>query len=521
MPDMSIPTIIHFTIPERPSEHQLRNIETARALHPGWNVIVWQDPIDGTNFTLSKYWHKTNSGAQLADLIRLEVVYQQGGFYLDSDFALRKSLDPLRRYACVVASQDGNVLTNAFFGAAPNSPALKRLIDVLDLHEVDWDLPPNATTGPSLFTREMAWRDDVTVIPRETFYPYDWNERPKAPRLWTYGAHEWEHSWKYSWGSAKSWRQPFRSARHTTKLTALNVRRRIYAKLRDLILGVRRRLRVYRPEPYPASGTICAQTIHGPRIYLFGEDASITPEIALHGTYEFQEERFIQRVLRAGDWAIDVGANVGAFALLMAQSVGPCGRVYCYEPNPLPAALLKKSLAMNWFHDRTEVRPHALGSERGTQRLRFAKGRMGDATLAAKGADSAFHKTTPLVGAEEEISVETSTLDDDFPVNLPIRLLKIDAEGFEHHVLRGGGRLLDQHCVDILMLECIQEVYGPSWHEYLREIEKLIAHGYGLYILRNSAKLRPLNIKGLQLTDRGRNIILVSQEAKETINELS
>src|SRR6516162_9220406 len=114
---MTIPQTIHFTIPEHPTELQLRNIQTARELHPGWDVIVWQDPVDRTQFKLAKYWDKTNSGAQLADLIRLEAVYQRGGFYVDSDLVLLRSLDALRNYSFVVGTEDGNLLTNAFFGA--------------------------------------------------------------------------------------------------------------------------------------------------------------------------------------------------------------------------------------------------------------------------------------------------------------------------------------------------------------------------------------------------------------------
>src|SRR4051812_31668239 len=99
---MSIPKIIHFTIPEHATDVQLRNIQIARDLHPGWDVVVWQDPVDRTSFQLGRYWDKANSGAQLADLIRLEVVHRQGGFYVDSDFVLRKNLDALRQYQFVV-----------------------------------------------------------------------------------------------------------------------------------------------------------------------------------------------------------------------------------------------------------------------------------------------------------------------------------------------------------------------------------------------------------------------------------
>ena len=513
---MTIPTTIHFTIPECPTEIQLRNIQIARDLHPGWNVVVWKDPVDHASFTLAKYWDKTNSGAQLADLIRLEVVYQQGGFYVDSDFVLLRSLEALRIYPFVVGTEDGNLLTNAFFGAVPNSSVLADLINELNRNEVDWSLPPDFTTGPRLFTRELRWRDDITVLPRETFYPYLPGERPKPPRLWTYGTHLWVSSWKKRTGPPRPFRRIYRSVRFRVRKFG----RWLVTGTRNFLLTLRHRARLHRPEPYSASGIICAQTVHGPKIYLLGEDVSITPHIALRGTYEFDEEMFAKRVIRRGDWVIDVGANVGVFSLLFAQAVRQFGRVYSYEPNPLPASLLKRSLVMNWFHDRVEVRQKAAAAEPGVMQLRYNPGLLGGATLAAEGSAGTFEASVPFLGDEERIDVDVSTLDTDFPVDIPIRLLKIDAEGFDHHVLRGGSRLLERNCVDILMLEVSQEVSGDAWDDYVAELRKIIGFGYETYILTRSAKLRPIDFNEILHSDRDRNIILVAKHAKSTIREL-
>jgi FkbM family methyltransferase len=254
---------------------------------------------------------------------------------------------------------------------------------------------------------------------------------------------------------------------------------------------------------------------------LLGEDGSVTPEIALHGTYEFIEEQFIKRVVRRGDWAIDIGANVGMLSILCARSVGPFGRVFCYEPNPLPAVLLKRSLAMNWFHAQGKVREKALGSEPSTLRLRFSKERLGDATLVKSGTANTFQSSAAMLSDEEAIDVEVSTLDADFPVDLPIRFLKVDAEGYEHHVLRGGARLLERHCIDILMLECIQEVYGQHWGEFLLELKKLIGYGYEPYTLNRRAKLKKISYNSILYSKRGRNVVFVSQYAHHTIPELA
>src|SRR5205814_1542104 len=144
-----------------------------------------------------------------------------------------------------------------------------------------------------------------------------------------------------------------------------------------------------------------------------------------------------------GDWVIDVGANVGVLTLVFAQTVRRFGRVYSYEPNPLPASLLKRSLVMNWFHDRVEVRQKAAAAELGVMQLRYNPGLLGGATLAAKGSDRTYEHSVQLLGDEEKIDVEVSTLDADFPTDLPIRFLNLDTDGFDYSVLRGASRLLE------------------------------------------------------------------------------
>jgi FkbM family methyltransferase len=511
---MPIPRIIHFTIPAEPTANQQKCIAAAKEMHPDWEIKVWQDPLDPAGFRLGKYWQLVNSGAQLADLVRLEVVYQHGGFYLDSDFQVHRRLDPLCHYSFVVCSEDGMKATNAFFGGEAGSPVIKRLIDSLDEEEIDWKLPPNMTTGPFLFTRELKWRSDVTVVPRETFYPYNFNEKHSEPREWTYATHLWDHSWRDD-------RSSVRRAAGAIKRWLNKLPRNWVLAYRESTLNKGQIWGTPQPNSYAAIGTICAQTIHGPKMFLVGEDCTVTPAIALNGTYEFREEQFIKRVIRRGDWVIDVGANVGIISLLSALKVGPFGRVFSYEPNPLPAGLLKKSLIINWLHDRTEVRQQAMGAERGQLKLRFSPEVLGGATLAELGSAGTFEASTDLLQASVEIDVEVSTLDTDFPVDLPIRFLKVDAEGFEHQVLRGGARLLERHCIDILMLECVQEVYGAAWQEFLTEIKKLIGYGYEPYVLDRRSKLKRITYNNILLPNRGRNVVFVSKSAQHTIRELA
>ena len=64
------------------------------------------------------------------------------------------------------------------------------------------------------------------------------------------------------------------------------------------------------------------------------------------GTFVPQDEEVaeITRHLGAGDWVIDVGANVGRYACHMARCVGPSGRVLAFEPVAVSFALLTANM---------------------------------------------------------------------------------------------------------------------------------------------------------------------------------
>src|SRR5687768_8794135 len=50
--------------------------------------------------------------------------------------------------------------------------------------------------------------------------------------------------------------------------------------------------------------------------------------------YEPEVQRTLRRFVRPGDTVVDVGANMGIHTMLLADAVGPNGRVHAIEPNP-------------------------------------------------------------------------------------------------------------------------------------------------------------------------------------------
>jgi hypothetical protein len=69
-----------------------------------------------------------------------------------------------------------------------------------------------------------------------------------------------------------------------------------------------------------------------------------------------------------GGVAIDVGANLGEWAVPLAHAVGGEGRVLCIEPNPAIAAALEATLRINNLA-QAEVLPVALAAQDGEGRL--------------------------------------------------------------------------------------------------------------------------------------------------------
>ena len=102
-----------------------------RRLHPDWELITWRDPLKAEDFELGTLFAKCRSGAELADLIRLEVLWRHGGVYVDADCEAVRALDPLLRYGFFIGTEDGRSLTNAVLGAEPAHPAIRAYMDAI------------------------------------------------------------------------------------------------------------------------------------------------------------------------------------------------------------------------------------------------------------------------------------------------------------------------------------------------------------------------------------------------------
>lgn len=144
----------------------------------------------------------------------------------------------------------------------------------------------------------------------------------------------------------------------------------------------------------------------------------------------FEEEiKFLRRLLQPGYKVIDVGANYGVYTLSMAKTVGPSGGVWAFEPASSTATLLAEAIAANGF-EHIVLEQTALSSARGTAQLSLYPNSEMNAILYDHQATSAC-ETVPV-----------TTLDDCLEAFgwRDIDFIKIDAEGEETNILKGGER---------------------------------------------------------------------------------
>lgn len=200
----------------------------------------------------------------------------------------------------------------------------------------------------------------------------------------------------------------------------------------------------------------------GARLAVPASLAQISSYVLLEQEDWFEDEiRFVRRMLQPGMRAVDIGANLGVYAVAMARAVGTEGRVWAYEPAPATAGLLERNLALNALSQATAVRA-ALSDRPGT--VNFSDGPHPELNgVAAPGAGIAVASTT--------IDAESRDWGD-------VDFLKLDVEGHEAQAIRGGERFF-REASPLVMLEVKQSDDTID----LAPVDRLADLGYEAYRL--------------------------------------
>jgi FkbM family methyltransferase len=172
------------------------------------------------------------------------------------------------------------------------------------------------------------------------------------------------------------------------------------------------------------------------------------------GCWEPDESWVLRALLRPGDVFVDVGANVGYFSLLAASIVGPTGGVIAFEPTPSTLEVLRQNVALNGLKN-VQIRGEAVLDRECTVTI-----------SQPHDANTGANSIRPQQGHTPSWQVPAVRLESALPADMTVRLLKVDVEGADLHVLRGFEQRLREVNAPLVMCEVadafLREMGGSS-----------------------------------------------------------
>jgi FkbM family methyltransferase len=168
-------------------------------------------------------------------------------------------------------------------------------------------------------------------------------------------------------------------------------------------------------------------------------DRFVGRSLDCYGEWCESEIDLLQRFLRPGDTALDVGANIGSHTVAFAAAAGETGSVLAFEPQRLPFQLLCGNVALNCLAN-VRCLQKAVGD------------RKGSAKIAALSPREPHNFGAVSIGEECSASEDVEIVTIDSLALKSCRLIKIDVEGMEPEVIRGARDTI-RACQPILFVE--------------------------------------------------------------------
>ena len=207
-----IPKIIHYCWfgYNQKSNMAEKCIASWKKYCPDYEIIEWNEK----NFDISsaplyvRQAYDAKKWAFATDYIRLWIIYNYGGIYLDTDVELIKPLDSLLEHSGFIGRQPGyQVNTGAGFGACAKHPGIKEMLDDYEnIPFIKVDGTMDLLTCPHrnslhLIDNGLLLDDsyqeitDMVIYPVEYFSPMDAYSRELKVSKNTYSIHHCEASW--------------------------------------------------------------------------------------------------------------------------------------------------------------------------------------------------------------------------------------------------------------------------------------------------------------------------------------
>jgi len=239
--------------------------------------------------------------------------------------------------------------------------------------------------------------------------------------------------------------------------------------------------------------TSAVQKVQGSLMKLNLKDQGIHKDLYLHGIREPQATRYMQSIMQP-DWHIvDIGANIGYYALMEARIVKSVVAIEAGRDN---ATNLQSNISINQYKN-IEVFNCAIGDHNGM--INFHVSKACNWNRIASGDDSI------------DESINMYTLDNFIGEAYPVDFIRMDVEGYELNILNGMRNILEQHRPD-MFIEVHRDMLKDYGGTQLLLMQFLAEHDYSIrkaYIMGReniNGRIRDLlahDKTRIEITERG------------------
>ncbi|MBZ6494611.1 FkbM family methyltransferase [Natrinema longum] len=240
-------------------------------------------------------------------------------------------------------------------------------------------------------------------------------------------------------------------------------------------------------------GTVVRE-INGSEMVLDPSMAGISRELLMYGGREelsasvFRAE--IERLAGQVDspvTVLEIGANIGYYALLEAQVLGPDARILAFEPDPRNVDLLSRSIERNGYGDRIDVDRVAIGNSDDT--ITFNLLPLSNKSHVNEDSFNRAHRIEQQIDVPQK-AVSTVLEERELPPDA-INVVRMDVEGYEAQVFEGMESVLeseqplvvffelhrsrlDDETIDRMLrtlaaadleIVAVTDLVGPMWYE--------------------------------------------------------
>ena len=260
------------------------------------------------------------------------------------------------------------------------------------------------------------------------------------------------------------------------------------------------------------------RSVHNYRLHLDTRDRGLSRTLFLFGKREIDHYRMLQSILKPGMNILDIGANIGYYAIMESLAIGPSGKIVAIEPMLPNIDMLRRNIELNRVTN-IEVVHGAVSAETGTGQM-FMSTHSNLHTFHNQGSAASSLDSTP-------VDVPTFTLQDAAAGRMQPDLMRMDVEGHEVEIL---GQLADLAERNVMSPMVIFETHLSRYtdeNDFVPVLKRLFAAGYEVSKAASSGesgseKIAALGYRGSApfYSDFGRRVIFEDVGTDDAIDAI-